>query len=287
MHRRTAATTLRTRGEMSNSTVAQRVSVIGLGAMGAALAKALLVGGHEVTVWNRTAARAEPLVADGATLAATPAEAMAAADLVILCVLDDAAVREQVAPAAEQLRGRVLVNLTTTTPEQGRSLGRWAEANGVELIDGGIMAVPAMIGGPAAFLLYSGVTPAFDRFRHVLDLFGRAEWVGTDYGAAAMYDLAILGGMYSMFAGFQQGGKMVRTTGGSAAHLATLMGPFLQAMAGLFGQYAPGIDDPATYVPEQSAEFTSGALTTINTAADEAGTPSELLQVLLKTVPGI
>ncbi|MFC9968061.1 NAD(P)-dependent oxidoreductase [Nocardia ignorata] len=203
MHRRATATTFRTRGAMSNSIAVQRVSVIGLGAMGAALAKALLAGGHEVTVWNRTAARAEPLVAEGATVATTSAEAMAAGDLVILCVLDDAAVREHVEPAAEQLRGRVLVNLTTTTPEQGRSLGRWAEANGVELIDGGIMAVPSMIGGPAAFLLYSGSTAAFDRFRHVLDLFGRAEWVGTDYGAAAMYDLAILGGMYSMFAGFQ------------------------------------------------------------------------------------
>ncbi|MFC4127488.1 NAD(P)-dependent oxidoreductase [Nocardia rhizosphaerae] len=272
---------------MTNSGTTQRVSVIGLGAMGAALAQALLRGGHRVTVWNRTPAKAEALVGDGAVLAATAADAMAASDLVILCVLDDAAVREHLEPAAERLRGRTVVNLTTTTPEQARSLGAWAGGNGIDLIDGGIMAVPAMIGGPRAFVLYSGATAAFERYREVLGLFGRAEWAGADFGAAAMYDLAILGGMYSMFAGFQQGGRMVRTTGGTATHLATLMAPFLQAMAGLFGQYALGIDDPASYVPEQSADFTVGALRTIATAADESGTASELFEVLLKTVPGI
>ncbi|WP_268241491.1 NAD(P)-dependent oxidoreductase [Nocardia rhizosphaerihabitans] len=275
------------RGNMTNSATAQRVSVIGLGAMGTALAQALLAGGHQVTVWNRTAARAEALVAEGAVLAATSAEAMAAADLVILCVLDDPAVREHIEPAAAQLRGRTVVNLTTTTPEQARSLGAWALANEVDLIDGGIMAVPSMIGGPAAFVLYSGATAAFDRFRAVLELFGRAEFVGADFGAAAMYDLAILGGMYSMFAGFQQGGKMVRTTGGTAAHLATLMAPFLQAMTTMFAQYAPGIDDPDNYVPEQSAEFTASALGTIDKAAAESGTHTELFGVLLRALPGI
>ncbi|MEU5405296.1 NAD(P)-dependent oxidoreductase [Nocardia asteroides] len=272
---------------MTNSATAQRVSVLGLGAMGAALAQALLAGGHEVTVWNRTAARAEPLVSAGALLAAHPAEAMGAADLVILCLLDDAAVREHLEPAADRLRGRTVVNLTTTTPEQARALGRWARDNDIQLVDGGIMAVPSMIGGPAAFVLYSGVTAAFDRFRPVLELFGRAEFVGADFGAAAMYDVAILGGMYSMFAGFRQGGAMVRTTGGSAAQLATLMAPFLQAMTTMLAQYAPGIDDPATYVPEQSAEFTAGALGMIAQAAAESGTAGELYDVLLRTVPGI
>lgn len=272
---------------MTNSATAQRVSVVGLGAMGTALARALLAGGHQVTVWNRTAARAQPLVAEGAVLAATSAEALAAADLVILCVLDDAAVREHLEPAADRLRGRTVVNLTTTSPEQARSLGVWAQDKGVDLIDGGIMAVPSMIGGPAAFVLYSGGTAAFERFQPVLELFGRAEFVGADFGAAAMYDLAILGGMYSMFAGFQQGGKMVRTAGGSAAHLATLMAPFLQAMTTMFAQYAPGIDDPDSYVPEQSADFTASALGTIDKAAADSGNPSELFGVLLRTMPGI
>ncbi|WP_446224868.1 NAD(P)-dependent oxidoreductase [Nocardia sp. IBHARD005] len=272
---------------MTNTTAAQRVSVIGLGAMGTALAKALLAGGHEVTVWNRTPARAEALVADGAKVAASSAEAMAAADLVILCVLDDAAVREHIEPAAARLRGRTVVNLTTTTPEQARSLGVWAETEGIELVDGGIMAVPEMIGGPGAFVLYSGAAVAFERYRSVLELFGRAEFVGNDPGAAAMYDVSILGGMYAMFAAFAQGGAMVRTTGGSAAQLAALMAPFLQAMATLLAAQAPGIDTPAEFVQVQSDEFTAAAIDLIDTAAVESGNPTELYGVLRRALTGL
>ncbi len=272
---------------MANQSAAQHVSVIGLGAMGTALAKALLAGGHEVTVWNRTRARADALVAEGAKVAASSAEALAAADLVILCVLDDAAARENLEPAAARVRGKVVVNLTTTSPEQARSLGRWAADNEIELIDGGIMAVPDMIGGPAAFVLYSGAVEGFERFRAVLELFGRAEFVGTDLGAAAMYDVSILGGMYAMFAAFRQGGAMVRATGGSAARLAELMAPFLQAMATLLEGYAPGIDNPADYVQPQSDEFTAAAIDLIDKSAAESGNPTELYAVLRGGLTGL
>ena len=255
--------------------------------MGTALAKALLAGGHEVTFWNRTPARAEALVADGAKVAASSAEAMAAADLVILCVLDDAAVREHLEPAVDRLRGHTVVNLTTTTPEQARSLGAWAEAHGIELVDGGIMAVPAMIGGPGAFVLYSGATAAVERYRSVLELFGRAEFVGEDLGAAAMYDVSILGAMYAMFAAFHQGATMVRTTGGTAAHLAALTIPFLQAIATSLAGQAVGIDTPDDYVQIQSDEFTAAAIDLIDKAAVESGTPTELYSVLRRTLTGL
>ncbi|MFC4376969.1 NAD(P)-dependent oxidoreductase [Nocardia halotolerans] len=272
---------------MTNMATAQQVSLIGLGAMGTALAKALLAGGHEVTVWNRTPARADALVADGAKVAASSAEAMAAADLVILCVLDDAAVREHVEPAATGLRGSTVVNLTTTTPEQARALGTWAAARGIDVLDGGIMAVPEMVGGPDAFVLYSGAAAAFERYRSVLELFGRAEYVGEDLGAAAMYDVSILGGMYAMFAAFEQGGAMVRSTGGSAARLAELMTPFLHAMATLLATQAPGIDTPADFVQVQSDEFTAAAIDLIDRAATESGTSTELYGVLRRTLTGL
>ncbi|MFD6400168.1 NAD(P)-dependent oxidoreductase [Nocardia sp. NPDC060249] len=287
MRCRTGSENFDAKAAMTNSTAAQQVSVIGLGAMGTALAQALLAGGHRVVVWNRTASRAEALVAQGARVAATAAEAMAAADLVILCVLDDAAVREHIEPAAALVRGRTVVNLTTTTPEQARALGRWAVANEVELIDGGIMASPEMIGGPASLVIYSGASAAFDRHRSVLELFGRAEYVGEDLGAAAMYDLSILGGMYAMFTAFRQGAAMVRTTGGTAAHLAALMIPFLQAISTSLAEQAVGIDTPADYVQVQSDEFTAAAIDLIDKAAVESGTSTELYGVLRRTLTGL
>jgi 3-hydroxyisobutyrate dehydrogenase-like beta-hydroxyacid dehydrogenase len=68
-----------------------KIGFVGLGAMGAAIAKNLVESGHEVLVFNRSPARAEPLRAAGATVAATPAEAARDAELVFTMVADDAA----------------------------------------------------------------------------------------------------------------------------------------------------------------------------------------------------
>jgi hypothetical protein len=94
------------------------VTVIGLGLMGAA--RALVDAGHQTTVWNRLSAKADALVAAGATRAKTVADAVAASPLVIACVLDDAALRSVLDPVAGELSGRTLVNLTSDTPARQR-----------------------------------------------------------------------------------------------------------------------------------------------------------------------
>ncbi|WP_341483631.1 NAD(P)-binding domain-containing protein [Streptomyces endophytica] len=91
------------------------VTVLGLGAMGRALAAAFLRAGHPTTVWNRTPGRAGELLAQGATPADTAAEAVAAAPLVIVCVLDYDAAHAILEPIGARLSGRVLVNLTSDT----------------------------------------------------------------------------------------------------------------------------------------------------------------------------
>ncbi|GGK64249.1 NAD(P)-dependent oxidoreductase [Nocardia camponoti] len=268
-----------------NSTVPLTISIMGTGAMGAALAEALVAAGHRVTVWNRTRAKAESIA--GAHVASTPGDAVAAAELVILALLDDETVRASLAPVLNDLNGRTLVNLTTTTPEQARAIGEWTESANVAVLDGGIMAIPSMIGGPGAFVIYSGDGDAFARYESVFELFGGAEYVGEDLGAAALYDVSILGAMYAMFAGFRQGGAMVTTAGGSAARLASMMTPFLQAMARHLATYAPGIDSPADYVQEQSDEFTAGALDLIEKAAVESGNPTPLYGALRRALIGL
>ncbi|CAM5705563.1 Oxidoreductase OS=Streptomyces glaucescens OX=1907 GN=SGLAU_11350 PE=3 SV=1 [Streptomyces glaucescens] len=119
------------------------LTLLGTGAMGTALARAWLAAGHPVTVWNRTAARAEALAAEGATVAATAAAAVAANRLVIACLLDDASLEKALEDA--DLSGRDLVNLTTGTPAEGRARAAWAEARGARFVDAGIMAVPPLI----------------------------------------------------------------------------------------------------------------------------------------------
>jgi len=90
-----------------------------------AMCRALLAAGHPITVWNRTAHRVDDLVRDGAVRADTITEAVRASELVIVCVLDYAAVRDALAPAAAELAGRTVVNLTNGTPAEALAADAW------------------------------------------------------------------------------------------------------------------------------------------------------------------
>lgn len=220
------------------------VTVLGLGDMGTALAAALLAAGHPTTVWNRSASKAEPLVAKGASHAATPAEAVAASPLVIACLLDHRSMHGVLDPVADALGGKVLVNLTTGTPEEADELASWAGKNGVDgFLDGGIMAVPSMIGGPGAFVLYSGSRDAFDQHEPTLRVLGTPDFAGTAPGRAALLDFALLSGFYGMMAGSLQAMALVGTDGISATEFtAERLIPLLQAMTGALPELAQQVD---------------------------------------------
>lgn len=105
------------------------VTVIGLGPMGRAMTGALLDAGHPVTVWNRTASRADGVVARGAVLAASPAEAVRASEVVVLSLTDYQAMYDVLGPV-EDLSGTVLVNLSSDSPETTRAAAAWAARRG-------------------------------------------------------------------------------------------------------------------------------------------------------------
>jgi 3-hydroxyisobutyrate dehydrogenase-like beta-hydroxyacid dehydrogenase len=252
-------------------------TVLGLGAMGSALAAPLVDAGHRTTVWNRSASRIQPLVARGATAAGTIDAAVSASPLIVACLLDHASVHEVLDPIVASLRGRALVNLTTTTPNEARELADWAVRHGIDHLDGGIMAVPEMIGGADSAILYSGSTAVFETHRALLDRWGQSSYFGPDAGMASLYDLAMLAGMYVLFAGFMHGAAMVGSEGVSARQFAERATPFLAAMTGALAGFADTID-ARDYLGEgqQSLEFSD--LTQIVTASVEQGVSAETLQ---------
>ncbi|MEV0827521.1 NAD(P)-dependent oxidoreductase [Nonomuraea rubra] len=210
--------------------MSENISVLGLGLMGTALAESLLAAGHQVTVWNRTPAKAEPLLARGAKQAATPEEAVAASPLVIVCLLDYQSVTSTLAGAP--LSGRVVANLTTGRPAEARELAAWVAERGGEYLDGGIMAVPQMIARPGALILYSGSEPAFDRHEGALSAMAEARFTGADPGMAPLLDLAMLTGMYGQIAGLLEAAALVRSAGYPLTEfVSSLLVPWLNAMA--------------------------------------------------------
>ncbi|MFC9397991.1 NAD(P)-dependent oxidoreductase [Streptomyces sp. NPDC057027] len=242
------------------------VSLLGLGAMGTALARAWLAAGHPLTVWNRTPARAEALVAEGAEAADSAAGAVAASDLVVVCLLDDDAVAA--ALDGVDLAGKDLVDLTTTTPERARARAAWAEERGARLLDGGIMAVPPMVGVPEAggFVFYSGSPEVFEARREVLAVPAGARYVGEDPGFAALHDIALLSAMYGMFAGVAHAFALIRREDIDPVAFAPLLGEWIPAMAG------PAVRQTAERL--KSGDLTTGVVSHL--AMQVAGTPTFL-----------
>lgn len=210
------------------------ITLLGLGDMGTALARAWLTAGHPLTVWNRSPEKAEPLAGKGARTVATPAEAVASATgPVVLCLLDDASVGETL--DGTDLHGKDVVNLTTNTPAQAQQRARWAEARGARFLDGGIMAVPPMIGRPetGGYIFYSGDHTLFERHREALEVPAGAEFVGADPGHAALHDIALLSAMTGMFAGITHAFALMGPEKGiDQARFATLLAQWLGAMSG-------------------------------------------------------
>ncbi|MEU4832424.1 NAD(P)-binding domain-containing protein [Streptosporangium sp. NPDC023615] len=277
------------------------VTVIGLGAMGRALAGAFLDGGHPTTVWNRTAARSEELVRRGATAAATVAEAVAASPLVVVCVLDHASVhavldaapgvRDGVgegvgdgAPGAPGgsgagvLAGRTLVNLTNGTPAQARETARRVAGHGAEYVDGGIMAVPPMIGTPASLVLYSGSRESFRAHERAFEVLGAAMYLGPDPGRAALYDIALLSAMYGMFGGFFHALALAGSEGVPAAEFTPLVVSWLNAMTTSLPGMAKAVDSGDHSATGSSLRMQAVAFPNLLDASRDQGVDTALVE---------
>lgn len=163
------------------------VTVIGLGPMGRAMVGAYLEAGHRVTVWNRTASRADELVARGAVRAASVEEALAANEVVLLSLTDYAAMYAILEPAARALKGRVLVNLSSDTPEKSRAGAAWAAEHGARHLTGGVQTPPSGVGSTEFSTFYSGPRDLFEACREYLEVLTRTDYRGEDPGLAALY----------------------------------------------------------------------------------------------------
>jgi 3-hydroxyisobutyrate dehydrogenase-like beta-hydroxyacid dehydrogenase len=151
------------------------VAFLGLGIMGSRQAANLVRAGHQVTVWNRTRAKADAFAAEHrATVAATPREAAAAADVVISMVVDGAQVAEVLLAepdgAVHGARpGAVFVDMTTIAPSQTRAIGAELAERGVRFVDAPVTGsspkaeagtLTIMVGGDAADIEH--VRPLFE-----------------------------------------------------------------------------------------------------------------------------
>lgn len=168
------------------------IAFLGLGRMGTLMARRVLAAGHDLTVWNRTAERAQPLVAAGARAAPTPAEAAREAEIVITMLADPAAEEAVVlgpGGVAEAIRPTAcLVEISTVGPKTALAVRRGLPA-GTAFVDAPVMgSVGAAESGNLIVLAGGDV----DRVDSVLAIFGTVVRCGAA-GSGAARKLVLIG----------------------------------------------------------------------------------------------
>ena len=170
------------------------VAVLGTGTMGAGMARSLRRAGLEVRVWNRTSERAEPLAQSGAVVAATPAEAVRGADVIITMLTDGPAVLAALNAARAGLSdGQVWLQTSTVGVSAAEELAAFASANALDLVDAPVLGTrqPAEAGQLLVFA--AGSDRARELGAAALDaVAARTIWLDTDPAGATATRLKLV-----------------------------------------------------------------------------------------------
>ncbi|MEV6595116.1 NAD(P)-dependent oxidoreductase [Streptomyces acidicola] len=263
---------------MSNKSL----TLIGLGPMGQAMVNTYLDNGYDVTVWNRTASKAEPLVARGAVLAPTVEDALAANELVVLSLTDYDAVYAILEPVAGSLSGKVIANLTSDTPEKAREAFKWAAKHGAKHLTGGVQVPPPLIGKPESSTYYSGPKDAFDAHEEALKVLTNADYRGEDAGLAAMYYQAQMTIFWTSMLSFYQALALGKANGVSAADLLPYAKMQFAMMPHFLDLYAQHVDSASYPGDVDRLAMGAASIDHVTHTHKDAGVDTTLLEAVSK-----
>lgn len=212
------------------------VTVIGLGAMGSAIARTELQAGHTVTVWNRSPDKIDPLVDIGASGSATLLDAIQASSHIFICV-DSYATSDNLLNDKNitgYLDGKTFVQIAQGTPTEARSSEDWLSNYGASYLDATIFCFPSMLGNPESIILVGGNQSRYEGVQKYLNpLGGDLRFLGENIGAAAAVGLAVLSVSVALYMGVAHGAHICKTEGVEVGHLASVLyhGPKCKEMA--------------------------------------------------------
>jgi 3-hydroxyisobutyrate dehydrogenase len=190
---------------------------VGLGVMGTSIVRRLLDAGHDVSVWNRTRAKAEPLLEAGARWVDTPREAAERSDVVFTMVTNTAAVRAVTdgddGILAGLAPGKVYVDMSTASPANTRELAERVAAAGAEMLDSPVSGTSITVEQGKASLMVGGSDDAFERAKPVLEAIGpRVIHVGPS-GAAVTMKIAVNLSLAVQMLAFSEGVLLAEKSG--------------------------------------------------------------------------
>ena len=165
-----------------------KVAFLGLGVMGYPMAGHLKAKGHEVTVYNRTTAKAEAWVKQhGGASGKTPAEAVQGAEIVMMCVGNDKDLLDVGSTALAAMKsGTILVDHTTASADAARSLYATAKAKGIAFLDGPVSGGQMGAEKGQLTVMCGGDQVPFDKARPVIDCYAKATTLLGASGAGQL-----------------------------------------------------------------------------------------------------
>lgn len=165
----------------------ENVGFIGLGIMGRGMAANILRAGFPLTVWNRTAAKMEPLVAAGARAGASPADLAARSDIIVICVSDtpdvEAVILGPDGVIAGARPGSLVVDCSTISPEATRRLAQTLAARGIGMLDAPVSGGSEGAAKGTLSIMVGGKETDFQRALPVLQAMGKQITHVGDHGA--------------------------------------------------------------------------------------------------------
>jgi len=173
--------------------MSEKITFLGLGNLGMPIAESLIKSGFELTVWNRTKSKADPLAALGAKVVTTPLEAITPGGIVFSVLADDAAVEEIFSlELIEELgEGGIHVSMSTIAPETARQLAKIHSWSKVSYVAAPIFARPEAVVAKVGNICVSGNPEARERIKPILQTFVKGIYdFGDDPGAANVVKLA-------------------------------------------------------------------------------------------------
>ena len=192
----------------------ERVGFAGLGAMGAGIAQRLIDAGYEVVGWNRTKAKAEPLLEAGMGWAGSPRELAAAVDVLFTMLTNTEAIEEVGEDVLAGIRpGTVWADISTIAPDASVALAERVAATGASFLDCPVSGSPATLAAGQMSVMVGGDRAAFDHVVDVLHAIGpKVTYIGPS-GHAILTKVAINLALVVSVTAFAEGVALVEKAG--------------------------------------------------------------------------
>ncbi|NML20102.1 NAD(P)-dependent oxidoreductase [Pseudoflavitalea sp. G-6-1-2] len=259
----------------------KQVAVIGLGAMGVVLAKLLIQNKLNVSVWNRTPGKLNQPGLEGAKATTNINEALREASIVIICVKDYEATYELLNGVS--LEGKTIIQLSTGTPKDAKTMSAAFIDRGASYIDGAILATPSQMGRPDTPIFLSGNAEAFSKSEDILKVLGGGLlYMGDSAGAASAWDLAVLTNMFGMMTGFLHGARMMEAEGLKPSDLGNMIVNIAPVLAQMIQDTGNDIDAGRFEDPQSSIDICAQSFELMVRQAREANSDASMPTFLLE-----